>query len=400
MIDYKKLQFNLGDRRLVGQQKARNYLKRLARSGRMGHAYLFSGPPGTGKTALALAFAELLNGINNLTDLNGQAFSKKSSWLNHPDIHLFLPVPTNYDIDNLRERLKLLHEDPYEIVDFSHRPSLSDDDSTKNKQAFYPIDFFHEDVRPKAFLKPNEGEKTVIILTNIETMRKEAANAFLKLLEEPSEDLVFLLTTNSIDALLPTITSRCLHVQLSSLGIAEVEEALIKHDGLEPTDAEYLARISGGNYAMVRFLEAGEVKELREDIVTYLRKAYIHDAVGIVEMAKDWQSEHNIEGQIAILNVMETFLRDLLVYRSTGKKSLIMNVSQFETISKFSESLEDARLEHMIEHLNKCRPLLYQYVQPKLIFTVLALRFANLMRDRDPDIPDSESWQHLPAFFE
>lgn len=399
-MDYSNLQFSLGDRRLVGQQKARHYLQRIIHSGRIGHAYLFSGPPGSGKTALALAFAEVINGISNLTDLGGGAFSRKSSWLNHPDIHLFQPVPTDYSVEKMRERLALLNDDPYEIVDFSHRPSLTNEDSTSNKQAFYPIKFFHEEVRPKAFLKPNEGRKTVIIMTNIETMRKEAANAFLKLLEEPSEELVFLLTTHSTEALLPTIISRCQHIQLSALRASEIEQALVEHDGMQPDDAQYLARIAGGNYGMARFFDVNELKQMRAEIVDYLRKAYVQDAVGLTEIAKQWHSGHNIEGQIAIMNVLETFLRDLLIYRDTGEKSLITNVSQFDTIRKFCDTLAEARLQDMIEHLNHFRPMLYQYVQPKLIFTVLAFRFSNLMRDRDPAIPASESWQHLPAFTE
>lgn len=399
-MHYSDLQFNLGDNRLVGQKKTRKYLQRIIHSERLGHAYLFSGPPGSGKTAVALAFAEVINGISNSSDLGNQAFSKKSSWLNHPDIHLFLPVPTDYSIDNMRKRLELLNENPYEIVDFSHRPSLTNEDSTSNKQAFYPIDFFHDEIRPKAFLKPNEGRKTVIILTNIETMRKEAANAFLKLLEEPAEDLVFLLTTNSTEALLPTIISRCQHIQLSSLSTAEIENALINYDGLPRDEAEYLARISGGNYAMARFFDIKELKEMRQEIVEYLRKSYVHDAVGLTEIAKNWQNQHNIEGQIALLNVLETFLRDLLIYRDTQNEALITNVSQLKTIQKFCDSLQEARLEEMINQLNKCRPLLYQYVQPKLIFTVLAMRFFNLMRNHDPTISNENSWQHLPAFTE
>lgn len=400
MTNYSDLQFYLGDNRLVGQQKTRKNLQRIIHSERLSHAYLFSGPPGSGKTAVALAFAEVINGISNLSDLGNQAFSKKSSWLNHPDIHLFLPVPTDYSIDNMRKRLELLNKNPYEIVDFSHRPSLTNEDSTSNKQAFYPIDFFHDEIRPKAFLKPNEGRKTVIILTNIETMRKEAANAFLKLLEEPSKDLVFLLTTNSTEALLPTIISRCQHIQLSSLSTTEIENALINYDGIARDEAEYLARISGGNYAMARFFNIQELKEMRQEIVEYLRKSYVHDAVGLIEIAKNWQNQHNIEGQIALLNVLETFLRDLLIYRDTQNEALITNMSQLKTIKKFCNSLQEARLEEMINQLNKCRPLLYQYVQPKLIFTVLAMRFFNLMRNLDPTISPENSWQHLPAFTE
>jgi len=400
MIDYKNITFNFGDRRLVGQQFAREQIERIVNSGRISHAYLFSGPPGVGKTAFALAFAELINGIDNLTDLSGQAFSKKSSWFTHPDIHVFLPVPTSVSVEELRNRLELLREDPYEVVDFSLRPSLTNEESTKNKQAFYPIDYFREEIRPTAYYKPNEGRKTVVIMTGIDNMRKEAANAFLKLLEEPAEDLMFILTTNHTEALLPTIISRCQHIQLSPLKTKEIEQALIEQDDLPKEDAAYLARVSGGNYAMTRFFDVGTLKKTREEIIEYLRYAYMQDAVNITETSQDWQSHQNLEGQIAILNIMEVFLRDLLVYRSTQKKELITNADQLEVIQNFCDTLTDARLQDMIAQINECKPMVYQHVQPKLIFTALALRFSRLMRGMDPYISDQDSWKHLPAFSE
>lgn len=398
MTAYKDLTFEFGNRRLVGQQFAREQIKRTVKSGRISHAYLFSGPPGSGKTAFALAFAELLNGVDNITDLGGQAFSKKSSWFTHPDIHVFLPVPTSVSVEELRNRLELLKKDPYEVVDFSLRPSLTNENSTSNKQAFYPIDYFREEIRPTAFLKPNEGKKTVIIMTGIEHMRKEAANAFLKLLEEPSENLIFLLTTNHSESLLPTIISRCQHIQLSALGTDDIEQALIQRDGLPEEDAAYLARVSGGNYAMTRFFNAQTLKETRQEIIEFLRYSYVQDAVNITETAQDWQSQKNIEGQIAVLNMMEVFLRDLLVYRSTRQKSLVTNANKINVIKDFCSTLSDARLEDMIAQVNNCKPFIYQNVQGKLVFTSLALRFSSLMRGRNPYISDKQPWEHLPAF--
>jgi len=400
MTDYKDLTFNFGDRRLVGQNFAREQINRIIHSERISHSYLFSGPPGIGKTAFALAFAELINGVDHLTDLGNQAFSKKSSWFTHPDIHVFLPVPTDVSVEELRERLELLREDPYEIVDFSLRPSLTNEESTKNKRAFYPIDYFREEIRPAAYYKPNEGQKTVIIMTGIESMKKEAANSFLKLLEEPAEDLIFLLTTDNTEALLPTIISRCQHIQLSPLKTKEIEHALIEQDGVDENEAAYLARVSGGNYAMTRFFDVDTLKSTREAIIEYLRYSFSQDAVHITQTAQDWQSQENLEGQIAILNVMEVFLRDLLVYRSTQNKELITNADQLDVIKKFCETLADARLEDMIEQVNNSKPMVYRNVQPKLIFTSLAFRFSSLMRGNDPIINKQDSWKHLPAFSE
>lgn len=405
MTAYKNFDFHFGNRRLVGQPFAREQFKRILKSGRVSHAYLLSGSPGIGKKAFALAFAELINGIDNLTELGKQAFSKKSSWFTHPDIRVFLPVPSSAVRKNqveteLRPRLEMLREDPYEIVDFSLRPSLTDNTSAKNLQAFYPIDYFRDYIRKSARLTPNEGRKTVIVLTDIEHMRKETANAFLKLLEEPSDDLMFILTTSYAEALLPTILSRCQHIQLSALKTREIEQALISYEGLSGDDAGYLARVSGGNYAMTRFFDVAQLKSLREEVVDFLRASYIQDAVTIANMAKDWQDRENIEGQIAILNVLEVFLRDLLVYRATENDTLITNAGQLDVIQKFCDTLGDARLQSMIEEVSKCRPMIYQYVQGKIVFTTLSLRFFSLMRDRDTEIPAGQAYKHLPALSE
>lgn len=392
------MNIEFGNRRLVGQHRAKNQISRMLDSGRIGHAYLISGPKGSGKTPFALALAEAVNGINHITDLGEAGFSKYSSWFNHPDIHVFIPKPTSADISELRERLELLATDPYEIIGFAQRPSLNKEGGSKNLQAFYPIDYFRDEIRTVARLRPNEGNRVIIVITQVETMRKEAANAFLKLLEEPSDNLMFILTTSSYESLLPTITSRCQHIPLAVLNTAEVQEGLIKIDGLNEEDASYLARVSNGNYAATRFYDMDRLKNDRESVVNFLRFSYSQDAQELSRIAQDWQSKMNIESFISLTNLMEMYLRDLMIYRETENDSLLTNVDQVNSISKFVSALKDARLEDMIQELDATRPMLRQNVSSKLIFTVLSLRFSSLMRGQDAVISSKDPWKHLPAF--
>lgn len=394
------MNISFGNNRLIGQKRAKKQIERMLSSERVGHAYLISGTSGVGKTAFALAFAEAMNGISNISDLGSQTSSKKSSWFSHPDIHVFIPKPTSANTEAVRERLELLAKDPYEIINFSQRPSLHEDSSSKNLQAFYPIDYFRDEIRPIAKLRPNEGDRVIVIMTQVETMRKETANAFLKLLEEPSDRLMFILTTESIDSLLPTITSRCQHIPLDTLTQAEVEQGLIEVDNIDPVDAAYLARVANGNYAATRFFDVGSLKRNREEIVDFLRLSFSQDASALSKLSQDWQSSNNIEGMIAITNLLEMYIRDLIVYKETENEKLITNVDQLSSIKKFITSLKDAELEKMLLHIDECRPMLRQNVSPKLIFVVLSLRFSALMRGLDPYISETEQWKHLPAFVE
>lgn len=394
------MNISFGNNRLIGQKRAKNQIERIISSERIGHAYLISGAAGVGKTAFALAFAEAMNGISNISDLGTETSSKKSSWFTHPDIHVFIPKPTSASIEDLRERLELLAKDPYEIISFSQRPSLNDDNSPKNLQAFYPIEYFRNDIRPVAKLRPNEGDRVVVIMTQVETMRKEAANSFLKLLEEPSERLMFILTTESYESLLPTITSRCQHIPLGTLTQAEVEQGLIDIDNINPDDAKYLARVANGNYAATRFFDVQRLKQNREEIVDFLRHAFSQDATALSKLSQDWQSSNNIEGLIAITNLLEMYIRDLIVFKETKNEKLVTNIDQIDSIKKFVKSLSEAKLEKMLSHIDECRPMLRQNVSPKLIFVVLSFRFSALMRGLEPYISENQNWKHLPAFVE
>jgi DNA polymerase III subunit delta' len=388
---------SFGDRRLVGQSNARTQIERMLISERLSHAYLLTGPEGVGKTAFALAMAEVVNGVDNITDLKGTAISKKSSWYTHPDIHLFLPLPSTVGTTELNARLDLLAKDPYEIVDFTLRPALTDAESSKNRRAFYSIEYYHKEIRPKTVYKPNEGRRTVVIMTGIDTMRKESANAFLKLLEEPSENILFILTASKTDQLLPTIISRCQHIRLNPLTEEDVRNGLITYDNKTEREATYLARLSDGNYSLTRFLDVDTLQDTQKEAVNFLRYSYTQDVPVLLKMIKDWNSSLNTESQIALCNSLELLLRDIMVFRATLNSDLIHNVDQMEVIEKFNNSMKDARIEEMIEQLQKLKSLLYQNVQFKYIFTALSLRFAHLMRGVDPTIRNEEAWRHLPA---
>jgi DNA polymerase III subunit delta' len=391
---------NIGKNTIIGQEKVKSEISSILNSDRLGHAYLIAGPAGIGKKALALSFAEAVNGIENLSELGELKFSSKSGWMNHPDIHLFIPVPSTYTKSDFNERLRMLADDPYAIVDFANRPNILSDVESKNRKAFYHINYFRDDIRPTFFLKPNEGKRNVIILSNIENMQATTANAFLKVLEEPPENVLIIMTTDHLNMIIPTVLSRCQVLKCSGLTNEEITNGLIQHDQISPDDASYLSRISGGNYSISRYYDVAQVKALRHEIITFLRMSYIQEASELVKLIHNWSSERNSEGILTILNMIEVFLKDIYIFMHTSDTSLVVNSDQIDVISKFVSSLKDANLERMIDLIESSRTITRQNIQAKYMFTVLSLRFSYLMRGANLIIPENEPWHHIPAFEE
>lgn len=369
---------------LVGQAPLREQCRSILASGRLGHAYLFAGAKGTGALAFALAFAEAIQG-------------SKRSWFHHPDIHVFLPEPTSFSDGARMERLEQLHHDPY-VFDHEGTPvqGATKDQERSNLRSFYSIGQYREQIKPVTVLRPNSADRLVVVIHDIHTMRTESANAFLKLLEEPPKDVLFLLTTPSTDTLMPTILSRCQVLRLKPCTQDEIIEALVA-EGRGREDAQLAAQLSNGQVGLARAMDVDAFRSSKEELLKFLRASYTMDAAILSSLIQHVAQGYSLEQQVAWLGSLEWMLRDLLILRETGDTALILHQDHAKVMIDFIKALQDARLEEMIEVVSEVKPWLLQNVQMKLILPVVSFRFAALMRGEDPIIARHESWKHYPA---
>ncbi len=213
---------------LRGQDEALELLRAALRSGHIGHAYLFHGPSGVGKTRAALYFARAL--LCEARRADGSPCDVCESCLlalrlAHPDLQLFVPLPT-FSSEGRTERqaeearsearaaiLSRLTSDPLYLPLFAKPAVHSVEDLARAKQFL------------SMTARRDDGAK-VLIVKRAEAMTGPAAHAFLKILEEPQPNRVLILGARNIRALLPTIQSRCLHVRFRPLPTAWITSVL------------------------------------------------------------------------------------------------------------------------------------------------------------------------------
>jgi DNA polymerase-3 subunit delta' len=305
----------------------------------------------------------------------------------HPDVHVNLPHPWSQekdrDEDDIGARIRRLGENPYAAIDYVRRPSLSDPSETSNQQVYYRIDQVRQDIIQPMSLAKGEGRYKVNILIDAEKMREEAANAFLKLLEEPPPQTVFLLTTNRPDQLLPTILSRCQQLRFDPLLPDTIEKALVDREQMEPEAASMLARMADGSYS--RALELAENDALmtsRELVLDFFRAAYTQKVESLDRCIQELQNQGR-ERVKSVLRLMLRWMRDLLLYRTMEKEAPLVNVDQKEAVARFCDNLPDADLEGMVTLVEEAMELAERNVRVSLILTALAHGLARAMRGQD-----------------
>jgi len=367
---------------LIGQGKIAAALATAVESSRVAHAYLFHGPEGAGKRAAAIDFACSLlceRPLQGAACRECNACSRAFK-LGHPDLHVMMPAPNNVSFESVAERIKILAANPYAVVDFERRPSLDAYDAQSNKQVIYSKDDIGQELRRQMSLAPVEGGYRVAVMTDADRMRTEAANAFLKLLEEPGDRTVFVLTSDRPDRMLATIRSRCQLQRFSRLADEEVASALIDRRSLDEGAAQTLARMADGSYS--RALELASNQEListRTLVVDYLRAAYANDSDLVVGFAEQF-NRMGRETLKFFLQLTLGWLRDLLLYRTLGDEAPIINLDQFTELRRFSENLPDARLEAMVDLVDEASRLVERNMNLRLTFIVLAQALRQAMR--------------------
>ena len=296
---------------LYGQEKAKRLFSRSLMAGRVPHAYLFRGPDGVGKRLFAQGVAAALNCRQRSGPVScGTCLScKKIRSQNHPDFLVIRPTKGVIKIEQIRQLVKELSYPPFESV------------------------------------------MRVVALEDVHCMRREAANSLLKTLEEPPADNLLILTAESSQEILPTLTSRCQVVPFSRLSVSDTMAILVAN-GIASEEALVLARLSEGSPGRALLYQKSEmVMVWREAMSVLLDPSVLPDRdVGILLHLAEKMAALK-EALPAFLGLLKIWVRDLLFPDSTAgqtEKDILVTQKSWSSAELFAKLQAISRAERGI----------------------------------------------------
>ena len=193
-------------------------------------------------------------------------------------------------------------------------------------------------------MKPFEGEMRVAILVDAHLMNHSAGNALLKILEEPPEQTLLILTAGQASDLLPTIVSRCQHIRFNPVARAALSGALIQHHGFSAEEASTVAALSCGSFSRSLAMKHSAWMSRRDWLITELDR--LGSSPLHVVLALSEKLSKNRDALSDVFEVMVSWFRDLLI--ATGNPAKIMNLDRLDLVQKASRRYPASALIHSL----------------------------------------------------
>ncbi len=382
---------------LIGQNQPRDLLMRVIRSGRLAHAYLFIGPEGTGKRALAIELARVLNcpkGVEIAAfGCDCHSCVSMMKW-RHPNLLTIFPLP-RLDKDKgessdkaLAAILSQLEANPYTPVVYSV-PRESEIDPTREARKKGPsesreilIDHIRE-ARNKVSLAPDRDGMRVLFIHPADAMNDESANALLKLLEEPPDKCLLILTAESRRGVLPTILSRCQQIWFSPLPEEIIAEALISRNGIDPDRATTIASLANGSFTHALELLTHQTGEMTADSLEFLRSAAVGNVAKIAESVEKWLEDATRTDVKDRLDITNLWLLDALttIASSNGSKPFALRIpNSGPSVVKMGERYGAEKLLKAMSELEEAKLAIDANAMQSLALTALAIKLKRIFQ--------------------
>lgn len=377
---------------LVLQQSPWERLLAAHRAQRLAHAHLFYGPAGSGKEGHAIELAAALNCHNLGQDgACGKCPScRKMVTLQHPDLQIIVPLPRRNaikkddpplkalkpaDIEDLTNQLAAKGADPYQKIALDGAQSIL-------------INSIRE-LRRLVALKPVEGGTRIILIFDADKLAGNnvaAANALLKLLEEPPPATVLVLVTDRHNLLPETIHSRCVKAYFPALPTAEAAGYLVKKYGLKPDGAEVVVKAAAGNLHLARQVVAsGHTDEPLEVVDDLLAALMQPKPTGWQQVISDMAVLYRRQpAELRFrLQLLQLWLRDLMVLANTGQTKYLVFPQKLADIQVQLENFPRAGWGTAAMAIESAQRLLERNINPTLVITNLILDIRLAMRGRE-----------------
>ena len=320
---------------VVGHKNIIQYIENAVKTDKVSHAYILNGEKGSGKRLLANLFAMSLQCQNR--DEDGDACGKCQSCKqaasnNQPDI------------------IRVTHEKPNTIS----------------------IDDIREQINNDIVIKPYSSKYKIYIVPDADMMSVQAQNALLKTIEEPPVYAVVMLLADNPDALLPTISSRCVQLNLKPVGDQLVKDYLMNEMHVPDYQAEVDASLAQGNIGKAeRIARSPEYEETLENALRMAKYADSMPLYEIVETIKKLTAEKdNIDDYFDIFSL---WFRDVLLFKATKEVDSLVFKQELNGIRERANKSSYEGLEKIIEAIQKARARLNANVNFDLTMELMFL---------------------------
>ena len=318
---------------IIGHEEIIRHLKNAMSTGKVSHSYIFTGGAGAGKKLLANTFAMTLQCEEGGTEPCQKCDScKKAIGKNHPDI-----IVVNHE-----------------------------------KQGSISIEEIREQVIHDVAIKPYCSPYKIYIIPDAEMLTPQAQNALLKTIEEPPEYAVIMFLTNNADALLPTIQSRCVRLDLKVVDDSLVKKYLMERLHVPDYQAEIDVSFAQGSIGRAKEVATSEeFSKMTQNALKILKYANKMEVYELAEEIKKLSEEkHNINDY---LDIFQFWFRDVLMFKATREIDNLVFKQEINFIKEQAREKSYENLEKILEAIARTKVRLRANVNFELAMELLFL---------------------------